>query len=92
MFIKTNCLSNFKEREKRHKHENDSLIANVHNTLSKDAKTEAEKQALLKLLLTKQQEANERLIQDQSNQIEQLKIRCQKYENDFKRSHSIDGK
>jgi hypothetical protein len=42
---------------------------------------------LSKLLHTKQQEANERLIKDQSNQIEQLKARCQKYENTLKQPH-----
>lgn len=76
----------FKERESRYKEENDLLIMTVHSTLSKDARTENEKEALKKLFLSRQQEKNENLIKEQNRMIETLKVKCLDYEKDLRNS------
>lgn len=75
-----------KSREAKYKQDNDMLISTVHQTLSKDVRTDAEKEALLKLFLSKQQQANENLIHEQSRVIDSLKSKCNQYERELKNS------
>lgn len=72
------------ENEMKWKEENDFLISTVHSALSKDLRTEKEKEALVNLFVSKQTEKNEALIKEQTNVIENLKLRCLNYENEIK--------
>lgn len=53
-------------------------------------KTDNEKEALLKLFLSKQAETNENLIKEQSKQIEYLKSRCDSFERELKNSFNTN--
>ncbi|RNA17008.1 centrosomal of 89 kDa isoform X2 [Brachionus plicatilis] len=72
------------EREIKWKEENDFLISTVHSALSKDLRSDKEKEALVNLFVSKQTEKNKALINEQSNMIEHLKLRCSAYENEIK--------
>ncbi len=75
------------------KRETDLLIANAYEILSKDLKSENEKKALINLLLPKQQQANEKLINDQSKMIEKLTFNCKMLQNELKKANeSNNGK
>lgn len=78
--LKTELL----EREIKWKEENDFLISTVHSTLSKDLRSEKEKEALIELFVNKQTKKNEALIKEQNNVIEHLKLKCLAYENQIK--------
>ena len=60
------------EREEKFKIENDALIIKLHENLTKDMKSETEKQELIKMLVSKQQERNEKLINEQNRIIKSL--------------------
>jgi hypothetical protein len=66
------------EKEEQLKYENDILMVKVHQTLQKESKTEAEREALKKIFLSRQQEINESLIQEQEETIKSLKMNYQK--------------
>ena len=72
--------TNIKSREAKYKEENDALMSKVHQTLTKEAKSDTERDELMKLLAAKQQHANESLIQEQARLIESLRTRCDQYE------------
>lgn len=69
-----------KAREAKYKEENDALMNKVHQTLTKEAKSDTERDELMKLLAAKQQHANESLIQEQARLVESLRTRCDQYE------------
>ena len=71
-------------RELKWKEDNDFLIATVHTTLSKDMRTDKERENLVKLFVSKQTEKNEALIREQNRVIEHLRLKCSKYENEIK--------
>lgn len=60
------------EREEKFKIENDALIIKLHDNLAKDMKSEEDKQELIKVLVSKQQERNEKLINEQNKVIKSL--------------------
>lgn len=64
---------------------NDQRIINLYENLNKGLKNENDKQALTRLLLSKQQEKNEKVINEQFKLIESLNLKCKKLENDLKR-------
>lgn len=72
------------EREAKFKQESDLMIIKLHENLSKDMKSETDKQELIKLLLPKQQESNERLMNEQAVLIESLSSKCKRLENELK--------
>ncbi|CAF0754557.1 unnamed protein product [Brachionus calyciflorus] len=72
------------ERGLKSKEENDFLIATVHTALSKDLRTDKERDSLTRLFVSKQTEKNEALIREQSSVIEHLKHKCLVYEEDIK--------
>jgi len=59
------------------------LITTVHNTLAKDIRSEAEKEALTKLFLSRQKEKAETLIREQTTLIELYKAKCENYEKEL---------
>ena len=63
--------------------EMDKVMIKVHETLSKEMQNPNEKNALTKVLLSKQQETSEKLINEQSRTIEALKSKCQSLENEL---------
>ena len=58
----------------------------LHDALSNDMKTEADKLALSRILLSKQQENNEKLINEQAKLIESLSSKCKKLEVELSKS------
>jgi hypothetical protein len=54
-------------------------------------RTDAERDALTKLFLSRQQETNEKLIKEQKKIIEQFKLKCEKYEKELNKPASIEG-
>jgi hypothetical protein len=62
--------------------EMDKVMIKVHETLTKEMQNPTEKNALTKVLLSKQQETSEKLINEQSKTIEVLKAKCQSLENE----------
>ena len=80
------------ERETKRKEENDQMITRLQEVLSKDTKSETEKESLKKYFLSKQQELNESLILEQNGIIQNLQLKCSKYENEFKNVGNQDGK
>ncbi len=80
------------ERETKRKEENDKMISRLQEVISKDIESEEEKESLKKYFLSKQQELNERLIQEQTNIIQNLQSKCSTYEKEFKNVGNQDGK
>ncbi len=81
------------DREHILKHENDVLLVKVRDALAKDARTEAERDALKRLFVSRQQEFSEALINQQSNVIESLQMKCANYEKGVMGgSRSLNGK
>lgn len=69
------------------------LMIKFHDNLSKNMKDETERQALSRQLLSKQQESNEKLINEQSKMIDSLNLKCKRLENELKQAYeSNDGK
>lgn len=54
-------------------------------------RTDAERDALTKLFLSRQQEANDKLIKEQKKMIEQFKLKCDNYEKELNKPSSIEG-
>ncbi len=61
----------------------DKVMIKVHETFTKEMQNPTEKNALTKVLLSKQQETSEKLINEQSRTIEVLKTKCQNLENEL---------
>lgn len=56
----------------------------MHNTLSREMKTETEREALVNYVTARQSEKNETLIKEQNKLIEMLKIKCANLEKEIK--------
>ena len=83
----------FKQMEQKHKQEIDQLIVKFHDALKDGMKNDPQTQALAKSLISKQQENNERLINDQEKLIESLKQKYKQLEAEFNKStKSSNGK
>ena len=89
MYRKTNMQ--VRNRETKNKQETDRLIIKLHDALSNDMKTETEKIALSKVLLSKQQENNEKLINEQAKIIESLNHKCKKLESDLNKPNQASN-
>ncbi|CAF0754662.1 unnamed protein product [Brachionus calyciflorus] len=79
------------EREDKFKKENDALIIKLHENLSKGMKSETERQELIKVLVSKQQESNERLINEQNKIIDGLNLKCKKLESELKLVRNMEN-
>ena len=79
---------NIKNKKVEAKYENDLMIDRL---LAKETQNEAEKEALKKYFLSKQQETNESLINEQKKTIDILKWKCQNYEKEFKKVSNFDN-
>lgn len=62
------------------------IMSSIQNTLAKETRTESERQALFNVFLSKQQQNNENLIQEQARVIDMLKVKCENYETELKNS------
>lgn len=80
------------ERETKRKEENDQMINRLQEVLSKDMKSDSQKESLKQYFLSKQQELDESLIKEQASIIQNLRSKCSKYENEFKNVGNQDGK
>ena len=79
--------------ELKHKQEIDQLVVKLHDALAKGMKNDSETHALTKSFLSKQQENNERLINDQEKLIDSLKLKYKQLEAEFNKSNkSNNGK
>ena len=72
-----------KELKAKEKHESDLLMAKFHDGL----KDQAEKEAVKKLFISKQQENNEKVMNEQARIIESLKSKCKRIETELERSN-----
>ncbi len=63
----------------------------IDRLLAKETQNEAEKEALKKYFLSKQQETNESLINEQKKTIDILKLKCQNYEKELKKVSNFDN-
>jgi hypothetical protein len=79
---------NTKNKKVEAKYENDLMIDRL---LAKETQNEAEKEALKKYFLSKQQETNESLINEQKKTIDILKLKCQNYEKELKKVSNFDN-
>lgn len=57
----------------------------MYENLNRSIKDENEKQMLMKQLLSKQQEKNEKLINDQTKMIDSLNFKCKRLEAEIKK-------
>ena len=57
----------------------------MHKTLVRDTQTEAERDALLKMINTRQHEKNENLIREQSRVIDAFKAKCLHFEKEIRK-------
>lgn len=64
------------------------LTNKFHEILTKETKSEADREALLALLESKKNDTNESMINNQASLIESLRSRCEQYEKDRLKSSS----
>lgn len=72
------------ERDEIIKNNTDNMIIKFHDNVSKNINSDSEKQELIRALISKQQESNEKLINDQKKIIDLLNTKCKNYEKEIK--------
>lgn len=72
------------ERDEIIKNNTDNMIIKFHDKMSKNLDNDIEKQELIRVLVSKQQESNEKMINDQKKTIEQLQTKCRNFEKEIK--------
>lgn len=87
-----NLRNEMLENDRNHKLENDRLIAQYYEHTTKVMANQDEKSALAKVLLSKQTENNERLINEQSNMLDALENKCKELQRELvKKNQEISG-
>lgn len=71
------------ERDEIIKKNADDMIIKFHDNVSKNIKNEKEKQELIRVLVSKQQESNEKLINEQKRIIDLLNKKCKNFEKEL---------
>lgn len=64
-------------------------MSKFHEMLTKETKSEEDREALLELLETRKNDANENLIQNQASLINSLRARCDQYEKERIKVNSV---
>ena len=72
------------EKDSKEKEENDKRIMNMFENLNRGMNDDTKK-ILMNQLVSKQQENNEKLINDQKKMIDTLNSKCKRLENDIKK-------